>query len=262
MARWDDSGTWIGEDLRREALFFPSRGVELYGSVYAPTSPSAPLGVVFCNSWGFEGNQAGALVHETSISVAVAGGVAVNFHYPGIGDSYGDLEGATMDVLADAVVDAMREASRRHPDTRWILAGLMLGASVASLAMDRGAQAERLLLVQPALRPRRYFARLERASRRPFGGLSPVEGFAFGYPLSQTMLDSVEDADAAVDAALSRFNGGGTIVRYEKPAEVEGEPEWFERVCAPGTWRFGTRENPALAHATGDWLRQRMAAAR
>jgi hypothetical protein len=249
--------------MRREVFFFDSGGAELYGSIYAGAKRSQPLGVLFCNSWGYEGNLASRLIHPISVSVARAGGVAASFHYPGFGDSLGDFEAATIDVLAEVAADAIREASRRYPDARWILAGLMIGASVAVLASDRGTAAEQLLLVQPSLRPARYFARLERASKRSLSGPAPTpsEGFAFGYPLSPLLLESAAAADAAVEAALSAFDGEGAIVRHEEPAEIEGAPERFEQVCVPGRWRYGTRDDPALLSSTSAWLRQSAAVA-
>lgn len=264
MSRWSDAETWVGDGLRREVFFFESREVDLYGSVYAASPPSA-LGVVFCNSWGLEGDQGSRLVHPVALSFAEAGGVAVTFDYPGFGDSHGDLSEATMDTFAKAAVDAVREASRRHPETRWILAGLMLGASVACLTAARGAKVEDLLLIQPALRPKRYFTRLQRVAKLSSGGSVPDEGFALGYPLPQSMLASVSTADDAVEAAIAGFPAGGAIVRHAEPDTIEGAPERFEQVCAPGTWRFGSQDHnyrdPALVRSTAQWLSQRAAAA-
>jgi alpha/beta superfamily hydrolase len=259
MSDWSNMETWQGNGLRREVFFFPSQGVRLFGSVYATTAPAPPLGVLICNSWGYEGNLASRLVHPISIAMARAGGVAVNFHYPGFGDSEGEWEAITMEAMASAAVDALGEASRRYPDTRWIIAGLMLGASVACLALGAGASVGQLLLVQPALRPGRYLARLARVSKRSLEGPAPepAPGFAFGYPLSQAVLDSAAPSDNAVAAALASFDGEGAIVRYAKPAATPSVPPNFEQVCAPGSWRFGTRDNPALADAAVDWLRQR-----
>jgi len=256
VSGWSDSGSWTGEKLRRDVFFFPSGGDDLYGSIYAPPSGEPSLGVVFCNSWGFEGNQAGRIVHWVSYGLALAGGAGFCFHYPGFGDSHGDFADASLERLAEAAVDATAEAARRHPQTRWVVAGLMLGGSIAALATDRGADVEDLLLVQPNLRPAKYFARLERASRRSIGDPPPADGFAYGYPLGSGLLDSAAAADAQVEGALSRFAGVGTIVRYENPAELDGAPERFHKISVPGTWRFGKEEAPELIRGTSAWLRK------
>ncbi len=256
MSRWGESESWVGENLRREAFFFPSRGDELYGSAYAPPSSDPPLGMVFCNSWGFEGNQASRIGHWVSYGLALAGAVGFSFHYPGFGDSHGDLAAATLDRLAAAAVDAAGEAARRFPGTRWVLVGPMLGASVAALAADRGAQAERLVLVQPALRPSEYFERLERASRRSLGNPPSAQGYAYGYPLGEALLESAAAGDAAVDAALGGFDGDGIAIAYETPADLPGVPSRFEQRRAPGVWRFGKEDTPELIRATSAWLRK------
>jgi alpha/beta superfamily hydrolase len=256
VSRWAESESWTGTNLRREVFYFPSQGEDLYGSVYGPLSATPPLGIVVCGSWGFEGNQASRIAHWVSYGLALAGAAGFCFHYPGFGDSYGNFAEATLDRLASATVDATLEASRRHPETRWVLVGPMLGASVAALAADRGAEVERLLFVQPALRPAKYFARLERASRRSIGRPPPVKGFVYGYPLSPALLESVAGADAAVEDALSRFSGEGTIFRYAEPAEVQGAPERFEQFSVPGAWRFGKEDTPELIRATSKWLRK------
>jgi alpha-beta hydrolase superfamily lysophospholipase len=252
---WDDASTWTGDGLRREVFFFPSDGVRLYGSLYAAASPGSSLGVLLCGSWGFEGDLASRLLHPLALSVARAGGSAALFHYPGTGDSYGDLGDATMEGLARSAANALRESARRRPGTRWILAGTMLGASVACLVAEECPQVERLLLVQPALRPSAYFARLERTSRRAIGELGSRRGFAHGYPLPAPMLESAARADAAVAAALGRFRGPGAAVAHAAPAAIERLPERFERVRVPGTWRFGAKNLAGLAGAAGEWLR-------
>jgi hypothetical protein len=256
---WSEFAVWAGDGLRREVLFLRSEaaGADLFASVYAGASP-ARFGVVICNAWGFEGNRAGGFAHQTSIGVARGGGVGVVFHYPGFGDSGGDFDQATPEVLAAAAADVAREASRRHPEARWTLAGLRLGAAVAALATDRGAAVDDLLLVQPALRPTAYFAKLERISKRSIGDAvpAPAEGFAFGYPLPPAVLASAAAADQAVERALSAFPGTGAVVRYERPAKVEGLPDRFEQVVVPGVWRIGAMSNRPLVKASVQRLQQ------
>jgi hypothetical protein len=256
--RWDDTGTWVGEELRREAFFFASGGEQLYGSLYAAVSPSPLGGVAICNSWGFEGNQADATMHGIALRVARAGGAGLIFHYPGFGDSHGDLAAASIESLVDATVDAVGEASRRLPGRRWTLAGLMFGASVASLATRR-ADIDRLLLVQPVLRSVPYFRRLERSARRAAVRVSARAGNAYGYPLPHRILESAAEIDAQVAEALGEFDEEGTVIRYAEPPRSERIPERFEDVVLPGTWRFGARLKPELARAASDWLRQNAA---
>lgn len=257
VSHWDEMGTWEGAGLRREVFFFPSAGAEIYGSIYAPASPApASPGVVLCNSWGYEASVGGRTMHQLSLATAQAGGVALNFHCPGFGDSQGDPQTTTMEEMSLAAADAAGEASRRYPGRRWILAGLRLGASVAALAAARRPDVEHLLLIQPALRPGHYFDRLERASKRALGSGAPppAPGFAYGYPLAPAMLESATPADAAVAAALAGFEGRGAVVKHEAPATPDEAPERFERVIAPGPWRFAAKDDPSLVESAATWI--------
>jgi hypothetical protein len=261
--RWSES-TWTGEGLRREVFFFRSRGVELYGSLYAATEIVRPFGVVLCNSWGVEADRCDPLQRSIALEMARAGGAGLVFHYPGYGDSYGDLAGLGLEDLSGAAADAVAEASRRRPGLAWILAGVVLGASVACLAR-RQADVETLLLVQPALRPGAYFQKLA-TSRRPIApGPSPREmmevgsapGMAYGYPIPGRIAENAEAADDAVTAALQAFQGEGAVIRHEKPSDSEPVPDRFRQCDVPGTWRFGSQNNPKLARATIEWLDRR-----
>ncbi len=259
-----DSGTWIGDGLRREVFFFSSGGVELYGSLFAAAQPSRPYGVVACGSWGTEADRTDPLVRSVALEMARIGGAGLVFHYPGYGDSHGDLADLELGDLIQAACDAIAAASRRCPELSWILAGFMVGASIACLA-QRQASVERLLLVQPALRPGSYFKRLA-TSRRPLApGPSPRQmmevgtapGMAYGYPVPARILERAEVADAAVESALQAFQGDGAVIRHRALNEADAVPERFERVDVPGTWRFGSQNNPRLGEATADWLKRR-----
>jgi len=253
--RWGDTGTWVGEELRREAFFFTSGDERLYGSLYAAAGRTPRDGVAICNSWGFEGNQSDRTMHRLALAHARAGGAALLFHYPGFGDSPGNLAEASMETLVEAAVDATAEGSRRLPGTSWAPAGLMFGASIAALAARRGT-ADRLLLVQPALRPSHYFARLERSARRVAVRIPARTGNAYGYPLPRRILTAAPAIDVAVAEALARFGGKGAVVRYAEPARSELIPERFEDVVLSGRWRFGAHQSPELAEAAASWLRE------
>jgi alpha/beta superfamily hydrolase len=251
--RWGDTGRWAGGGLRREAFFFPSGGEQLYGSLYAADSSAPVAAIAICNSWGFEGNQSDATVQSIALASARAGAAALLFHYPGFGDSHGDLAEATIESLVDAAVDAVEEASRRLTVSRWTLAGLMFGAPVATLAAER-TRAARLLLIQPALESAPYFARLERSARRAAIRVPARAGNAYGYPLPRRIVDAAPEIDSAVAKTLPEFAGEGAVVRYAEPPRGEPVPERFEDVVLPGAWRFGARQKPELAEVAAGWL--------
>lgn len=268
MSKWSDSGTWSGNGLRREVFFFPSGGVELYGSLYVAAELSHPWGLVACGSWGVEADRTDPLVRSAVLGLTRLGGAGMIFHYPGYGDSNGDPAGVGLTDLSDAAADALAEAARRRPDVGWFFAGFMVGAAVACLAR-RSADVNRLLLVQPSLRPGDYFRRLGKRRQPLAPGPSPKQmmeagptpEIAYGYPVPQRIVTAAEEADRASAAALASFSGDGAVVHHEKPPPAETEwPPGLKRIEVPGTWRFGALDSPRLSAAVLDWL-QRMATA-
>ena len=259
--RWSDAGSWVGDGLRREVFFFRSGGADLYGSLYAAAQLSRPYGVVACQSWGVEAERTEPLARSVALEMAKLGGAGFVFHYPGYGDSFGDLADLDLTDLVTAAGDAVAEASRRRPGLDWILAGFMLGASVACLAQRRADA--KLLLVQPELRPGSYFRRLAKASEPLAPGSSPRQmmepgvapGMSYGYPIPHRIAAPGSDADEAVASALAGFEGDGAVIRHLKPEEeTHPVPERLERIGVGGAYRFGSQNHLALARASAEWL--------
>lgn len=262
--RWADADARADDGLRREVFFFRSRGVELYGSLFAAAERTRPYGVVTCQSWGTDADRSDPLLRSVALAMAKLGGAGMVFHYPGFGDSFGNLGALTLADLGEAARDAVAEAARRCPGLSWIFAGFMLGASVAALAQPE-ADVERLLLVQPALRPGTYFRQLAGRTEPLAPGPSPrammtagtTPGMAYGYPIPHRIAADPAQADLAVAAALAAFEGEGAILRHEEPPEDDPAPARFERLSVPGRWRFGSQNHPRLAAACSDWLERR-----
>ena len=257
MGRWDELDSWAGEGLRREVFFFQSGGAGLYGSLHVADPQARSFGVVMCNSWGIEADQANRLIYPLAVSVARAGGAALVFHYPGFGDSGGDPGELTIDSMAAAAAAAVEEGRRRLPGTAWMLAGFMLGASVACLAAET-ARADALLLVQPSLRPAEHFDGLIDKAKRLAAISRSGDDAVFGYSLEDAMLASARKAEPAVAAALGAFAGPGAVVRCSSPPAAGAGPPRFERIEVDGTWRFGTRETMGLDTAAGRWIAKHM----
>jgi alpha/beta superfamily hydrolase len=262
MADWSDMAAWHGQGLCREVFYFGPAGERLYGSLYSAEAPSRPLGIVVCPSWGVEADRTERLSHGMALAMARTGGAGLVFHYPGHGDSQGDLRRATMDTLVAAAGAAVHEAARRRPDVTWFFAGLMLGASVACRAQEATEPANRLLLVQPALRPSEYFERLARSVREVTLSDGRVESIAYGYPLPAGLREAGPEEDALVARALARFDGDGAVVRCAKPPPDPAVPAQFEEVVASASWRFGVKDYPDLDAAVTGWLDRRTAGER
>jgi len=252
--RWADASTWEGDGLRREVFFFESRGTLLYGSLFAATEVSRPFGVLCCNSWGVEADRSDPLQRAVALAMARLGGAGLVFHCPGHGDSYGDLAAVELEDLSQAACDAVAEAKRRLPGVEWMLAGFMLGASVAALARPR-VGARRLLLVQPALRPGSYFRWLRRAAKTMPLRFSVAQGLAHGYPIPCGILAAATEADELAEHAFAK-GGAATAIRYAESAGPPPGPlpERCELIEVPGRWRFGSREDPDLASEAAGWL--------
>jgi len=251
---------WTGGGLHREVFFFDSSGVRLYGSLYVAAEPSRPFGVVACNSWGVEADRCDPLQRSVALRTAQLGGAGLVFHYPGYGDSYGELAGVSLEDLAAAALDALAEGRRRCPEVSWMFAGVAVGAAVACLA-GRRASVKTLLLLQPALRPGAYFRRLAERTEPLAPGSSPREmleagatpGMAYGYPLPRRVLDRADAIDTAVAAELAAFDGRVAAIRHTEP-QAEALPPRFEEVTVRGPWRFGAQNHPQLAAAAAEWL--------
>jgi hypothetical protein len=252
---WAEAAIWADDDLRREVFFFRSGGERLYGSLCRAPDPSRRDGLVICPSWGVEADRSSKSMHALAFAMARLGGAAFVFHYPGYGDSEGNLAAATMEGLVTATTDAIAEAARRAPDVSWTLAGFTFGASVACLA-QRESPVATLLLLQPELRPGAYFRAIARKAKRAAFG-QDLERLAFGYPAPEAMLDRAPAADAEVEAALAEFEGDGCAIRYASPERPGDLPDRFEQVTVPGTWRFGARTQPGLCEAAVEWLQAR-----
>lgn len=250
---WEDFSAWTGNGLRREVFLFRSGDTDLYGSLYASDPPRRSVGLVLCCSWGMEADRSQHLVHALAAAVAQLGGAGLVFHYPGYGESEGELASVDLRDLVGAAVDAVAEGERRCPGAAWMLGGTMLGASVAALAAA-GANARALLMIQPNLDPSGYFGGLFSRKRRGSLGADTGDRFAFGYPAPERILAAGPAGRDAVAAALAGFHGPAVVVNHEDPPLEEPLVAGFEQITVAGRWQFGGKDHPELLQGAIDWL--------
>ena len=249
---WDDASVWIGDGVRRECFMFPFGDTLLYGSIYAATERRHPFGLLICSSWGLDAERAHTVSPPLAMGMARLGGVALRFDYPGTGDSFGDYGTASIETWSGAALAALREAEYRYPGTKWVMVGLMLGASVAAVAA-RAADIRHFLLLQPSFDPAGYVdTAIQKARRRPLGS-GDTANTAFGYPIPRGLRTS--EGIAEVSAGLAELSGRGAVVRYAEPEGSEPAPRGFDVVTIPGRWRIGHRGYSELVDPALDWLK-------
>ncbi len=224
-----DSTLVVG-GIRRSVAFFPSGGDGLYGSIYESVDPAEIAPVVLSPSWGDYLVGTLQFGHELAILIAEAGGAALVYHPPGMGDSLGDPGRLTLGRLAEAAADAAAHMGE-HTGRQARMAGIRLGALAVGPAASRHGL-DSLLLIQPLLEPTVALASLRKAGA--------------------TVESSAEHMAAAV-AALD-IPGSVTAVYYATPSP-RAMPEAVERSVVAGDWRHSQSRAEDLAPPILAWLR-------
>lgn len=131
-------------------LFFGPAGHRLFG-VYHPAAGRGEGGkaMVLCNPWGPEALRAHRGLRALADTLARGGWHVLRFDYFGTGDSEGDDGEGDVDVWTRDTVDAVLELCRLSGATGAVLAGLRLGAAIASLAARGRPDVHGLVLWDP-----------------------------------------------------------------------------------------------------------------
>jgi hypothetical protein len=248
MVEWGGSAVLVDSGLRREVFFLFSQGEDLFASLYRQVGGTGP-GLLVCPSWGFEMAHTLDLCHELARSAARAGGAGMVLHWPGHGDSDGDIRTADVWRLAAAATDALTEGRSRSGVARWGLAGVRVGAAAAWL-VARAVPVDHLVLIQPALNPAAFLRDLQ---QRAWGaGLDRGrQGWAFGEQLP----DPASWPDLSLAEPNERVPGKGACIRFADDPPV-GVPSGLDQVVVQGSWRRGLlSEYRELLQPATSWLR-------
>jgi len=119
--------------VRPDGVFFHSGGRPRFGWVHRPATGGG-VGLVIVPPFGYEAICAHRSLKHLADAAARAGIVAVRFDLDGCGDSAGDdLEPGRLDAWLASIADAC-ELARAQGADRLVLAGVRLGATLATLA--------------------------------------------------------------------------------------------------------------------------------
>jgi pimeloyl-ACP methyl ester carboxylesterase len=118
---------------RAEGVFFGHGSRPRFGWVHRPAIANG-VGLVIVPPFGYEAICAHRALRHLASAAAKAGVVAVRFDLDGTGDSAGDdLDPGRLDAWLASISDAC-DLARAHGATRLVLAGVRLGATLATLA--------------------------------------------------------------------------------------------------------------------------------
>lgn len=137
---------------RLTPFFFGTTGKQLFGLYHVPASgQEQDIGVLLCNPWGQEFVRAHRALSQLGLRLARQGFPVLRFDYLGSGDSSGeDIDGTLTQWQSDIRV-AIQELKRRARIDTVIIAGLRLGATLATIVASGRDDVEGLVLWEPVV---------------------------------------------------------------------------------------------------------------
>ncbi|MBI1844200.1 MAG: hypothetical protein HYR89_06290 [Actinobacteria bacterium] len=249
---WLGDAVHIRDGLFRHVRFLPTASGSLYMSLYAATDPG-PGGprLVVCPAWHADGDYGFEIAHHVCAGVALHGGVAAMFHWPGHGESDGDPRTLTMQQLVAAGEAVLDEVIGDHGPGIVAVAGVQVGA-VPAVAVARSRRADRLLLIEPDLDADAHFAAIERTARRTSLGKDRPPDWAASRFVPRHLREAPVPTAPLLPADPTRVTRSAAI-RYEAstPIGLDG----VEEVVVPGSRRRRSPDHHlALREAAIDWL--------
>jgi pimeloyl-ACP methyl ester carboxylesterase len=161
---------------RQEGVFFGDGSRPRFGWVHRPAVGNG-VGLVIVPPFGYEAICAHRSLRHIADAAAKAGVVAVRFDLDGTGDSAGDdLDPGRLDAWLASIADAC-DLARANGATRLVLAGVRLGATLATLAAARRPDVVGLVAIA-AVSSGKALVREGRALQMQLGLEPPPPGIA------------------------------------------------------------------------------------
>jgi hypothetical protein len=254
---WSEASKWDDETCHRESFRLSSGDDKLYASLYSSRPTTPKMGVVVLPHWGHDGRFLLEWCHALALGAARLGGCGLLVHWPGSEDSEGDPGRVTVDQLVQAVLSALCAGKERLPEVPWSVAGVRLGATVASIAAAR-AEAHKVALVQPVLDPEPYFNGVERRARlvRALTRGAPHPGWGFGEEVPSGLRGL---SAGLVRKGLEGLRADVAVVHYRLPV-LGPLPPNIRDITVRGKWsRPYEGDNAALRREALNFLSGRPA---
>ena len=155
-------------------FYFGHRGRPLFGWLHP--APSSSVGLLICNPFGDESVRTHRTVHHMAAAASDAGIPAFRFDYDGTGDSAGhDLDPDRLAQWLSSIHLAADTLRRLSGVTTLCLAGIRLGATLATLAAQERSDVAGLIAIAPVVSGKAYVREL-RLLRRAMDSKRNIAG--------------------------------------------------------------------------------------
>ena len=142
-------------------FYFRLSDKPLFGCYHEPPpSRLRPFGVLICQPVGHEYVNSHRALRQLAVRLCEAGFPVLRFDYYGCGDSSGNIEDASVTQWLKDISAAISELRRRTGLFNICLAGLRLGAALATLAAAQRGDVENLALWDPVVEGGKYLDEL------------------------------------------------------------------------------------------------------
>jgi len=152
-----------------EAFYFGDPGSRLFGAYHAASGGSSrDCGVILCYPMGREYLSALKAYRLLAMQLSSSGFPVLRFDFFACGDSEGDCQDGSVSQWCMDVSTAIEEMRRRSRCSRFCLAGLRLGGSIAMMAGIDRTDLQALVLWDPVIQGGLYLRELHDFREKAF----------------------------------------------------------------------------------------------
>jgi len=139
-------------------VIIDSNRKRLLGMLHHPVDGASRPAFLFCHPFGEEKKSSHRAFVDIARRLAESGHGVLRFDLFGCGDSEGDLGEATINGWLKDIQAARKHLAQEFPDRPAAVLGLRLGATLAAIAAADDATVQNLVLIEPIIDGKKYFA--------------------------------------------------------------------------------------------------------
>ena len=240
-------------------MFFGPTARQLFGVYHQAQGGPRDHAVVISIPVGHDNARTHRVGRQLATSLSRSGLHAFRFDYTGVGDSFGSMEDADLDVWHEDLETAARELMDLSGSRTLSLVGLRLGATIVGTASEMRAPVDSVVLWDPVVEGRAFLERTTLAHHKSLrlrhSNAAPTE--LLGYPVSESFRRQLQDlgpdafrTDPAHPLVLAESRERPEVAALVAHLEEQGTPVERHTVSDPYEWDFPQDFGIAIAAPT------------